>query len=123
MILSLSSTRLLQLVINKLKLAFAIKDMGPLQFFLGIDVQRDEDGFFLSQEKYAKEVLERPGMSNCKAAGTLADVQAKASGNNGNLIHEASWYRSMAGALQYLTLTQPDIAYAVQQVCLHMHVP
>lgn len=57
MILSASSTQLLQLVVNKLKLAFAIKDMGPLWFFLDIDAHCDEDDFFLCQEKYAKEVL------------------------------------------------------------------
>jgi hypothetical protein len=60
MILSASSSRLLQHIIDKLKLAFDIKDMGPLRFFLGIDVQRDDTGFFLSQEKYAKEVLDQP---------------------------------------------------------------
>lgn len=123
MILSASSTRLLQHVVNKLKLEFAIKDMGPMRFFLGFDVKRDANGFFLSQEKYATEVLARAGMSNCKATGTPADVRQKASGNDGNLIDDAAWYRSMAGALQYLTLTRPDIAYAVQQVCLHMHAP
>jgi len=123
MILSASSSRLLQHIIAKLKLEFAIKDLGPLRFFLGIDVQRDDDGFFLSQEKYAKEILERAGMSNCKAAGTPADVRPKTSDTDGNLINDASWYRSMAGALQYLTLTRPDIAYVVQQVCLHMRVP
>lgn len=56
-------------------------------------------------------------------AGTPADVRPKISDNEGSLISDASWYRSMAGALQYLTLTRPDIAYAVQQVCLHMHAP
>jgi hypothetical protein len=60
MILSGSSSRLLQHIVNKLKLAFGIKDTGPLRFFLGIDVQRDDAGFFLSQEKYAKEVLDQP---------------------------------------------------------------
>ena len=62
-------------------------------------------------------------MSNCKAAGTPADVRPKTSDTDGNLINDASWYRSMAGALQYLTLMRLDIAYAVQQVCLHMHAP
>lgn len=116
-----STTRLFQQNVHKLQPEFAIKDMGPLWFFLGIDVRRDNDGFFLSQEKYAKEILERAGMSNCKAAGTPMDVRPKASDINGNPISDASWYRRMVGALQYLTLSRLDIAYAMQQVCLHMH--
>ncbi|XP_014660430.1 uncharacterized protein LOC106804241 [Setaria italica] len=62
-------------------------------------------------------------MANCKPASTPADTSTKASNSEGNLIFDALWYRSMAGALQYLTLTRPDIAYAIQQVCLHMHAP
>jgi hypothetical protein len=62
MILSASSSRLLQFIVDKLKLVFAIKDLGPLRYFLGIDVKRDNAGFFLSQEKYATEILDRAGM-------------------------------------------------------------
>lgn len=63
------------------------------------------------------------GMSNCKPVSTPADIKPKLSSTDGKPLQEASWYQSMAGALQYLTLTRPDIAYAVQQVCLHMHAP
>ena len=122
-ILSTSTPALLQAIIARLKSEFAIKDMGPLRFFLGIDVQRRADGFHLSQAAYARDILERAGMANCKPVSTPADAKAKASSSDGEPFSDASWYRSMAGALQYLTLTRPDIAYAVQQVCLHMHAP
>jgi hypothetical protein len=62
-------------------------------------------------------------MANCKAASTPADTKPKASAEEGTLLADRTFYRSMAGALQYLTLTRPDIAFAVQQVCLHMHAP
>jgi hypothetical protein len=62
-------------------------------------------------------------MSNCKPVSTPADTKAKTSSIDGPLFPDGSWYRSMAGALQYLTLTRPDMAYAIQQVCLHMHAP
>jgi hypothetical protein len=62
-------------------------------------------------------------MTNCKIATTPADTKSKPSTEDGVLINDASAYRSLAGALQYLTLTRRDIAYAVQQVCLHMHAP
>jgi hypothetical protein len=51
------------------------------------------------------------------------DTKAKLSGLSGNLYHNSSEYWSLAGALQYLIFTRPDIAYVVQQVCLFMHDP
>jgi hypothetical protein len=123
MVLSASSDALLRDVIAKLRSAFAIKDMGPLQYFLGIDVKRTSEGFHLSQAKYVEELLDRSGMTNCKEAATPADTKPKASADDGRALPDGSFYRSMAGALQYVTLTRPDIAFAVQQVCLHMHSP
>jgi histone deacetylase 1/2 len=122
-ILSASTTALLHKIIANLKSAFAVKDMGPVSYFLGIDVRRTGDGFALSQSAYALDILERAGMTNCKPTATPADTKSKCSSTEGVPLKAASWYRSMAGALQYLTLTRPDIAYAVQQVCLHMHAP
>jgi hypothetical protein len=51
------------------------------------------------------------------------DTKAKLSGTSGNPYHDPSEYRSLVGALQYLTFTRPDISYVVQQVCLFMHDP
>jgi hypothetical protein len=62
-------------------------------------------------------------MANCKAVPTPADTKPKTSATDGTLISDATTFRSLAGALQYLTITRPDISYAVQQVCLHMHAP
>jgi histone deacetylase 1/2 len=123
MVLSASSDTLLKHIIAKLRSVFAIKDMGPLRYFLGVDVKRSSEGFFLSQANYVEDLLERAGMSNCKEAATPADARAKVSAEDGRPLSDGSFYRSMAGALQYLTLTRPDIAFAVQQVCLHMHAP
>ena len=89
--------------------------MGPLQFFLGIDVQRDDGGFFLSQEKYAKEILERAGMSNYKAARTPADVRPKTSDTDGNLINDASWYRSMTVSRSSAEAEYRGVANAVAE--------
>jgi hypothetical protein len=62
-------------------------------------------------------------MSGCKPCSTFVDTQAKLSEDDGPPVADATSYRSLTGALQYLTFSRPDIAYAVQQVCLHMHTP
>jgi hypothetical protein len=68
------------------------------------------------------EILERAGMSNCKASSTPVDTPLKLPAD-GASVSDPSQYCRLAGALQYLTFTRPDIAYAVQQVCLYMHDP
>jgi hypothetical protein len=122
-VLTASSPQLLQHVIEALKREFAMKDLGPLHFFLGVAVQRHKDTLFLSQKQYTLDILSRHGMSDCKPCSTPVDTCAKVSADAGPPVADPTAYRSLAGALQYLTFTRPDIAYAVQQVCLHMHDP
>ncbi|XP_071678617.1 uncharacterized mitochondrial protein AtMg00810-like [Lolium perenne] len=122
-ILTASSAALLQQLTLRLRDEFAIKDLGALHYFLGIEVTRRPDGFFLHQQKYAHELLERAGMLNCHPVATPVDTKAKVSALDGSPASDAPFYRSIVGALQYLTLTRPDLQYAVQQVCLHMHAP
>ncbi|XP_051211643.1 uncharacterized mitochondrial protein AtMg00810-like [Lolium perenne] len=123
MILTASTAGLLRQLTDRLRTEFALKDLGPLHYFLGIEVVRRADGFFLHQWKYAHELLERAGMLNCNPAPTPVDTKAKLSASDGSLASDAPFYRSIVGALQYLTLTRPELQYAVQQVCLHMHAP
>jgi hypothetical protein len=122
-VLTASSTVLLQRIISHLSSTFAMKDLGPLHFFLGIQVRRTKDDFFLNQAQYAEEILDRAGMLHCKPAATPVDTKPKVAAMDGRPADDTSAYRSIAGALQYLTMTRPDIAYAVHQVCLHMHAP
>ncbi|XP_062217827.1 uncharacterized mitochondrial protein AtMg00810-like [Phragmites australis] len=62
-------------------------------------------------------------MAECHPTATPVDTHAKLSGHDGALVVDPSDYRSIVGALQYLTLTRPDLAYPVQQVCLFMYDP
>lgn len=89
-------------------------NLGPLHYFLGISVKRTSTSMFLSQEKYATEVLERANMLSCKPIPTPVDTKAKLSANCGPPVSDPTRYRSLAGALQYLTFTRPNISYAVQ---------
>ncbi|KAD5962053.1 hypothetical protein E3N88_13526 [Mikania micrantha] len=118
-----SSATLRHHFMSLLATEFAMKDLGPLSYFLGIAVTRQPSSYFLSQQKYALEVLERAGLSSCNPAITPVDTKHKMSSSDGELLPDATSYRRLAGALQYLTFTRPDISYAVQQVCMHMHAP
>ncbi|GJS22485.1 putative reverse transcriptase domain-containing protein [Tanacetum coccineum] len=121
-VLTASSTDLLQRIISSLHKEFDMTDLGALNYFLGISVTRDSTGMFLSQKKYALELLDRAHMANCNPTRTPVDTESKL-GSDGDPISDPTLYRSLAGGLQYLTFTRPDISYAVQQVCLHMHDP
>jgi hypothetical protein len=121
-VLTTSSPRLLQQITAALQWEFAMTDMGPLHHFLGLSVERRADSLFLSQKQYILDILERAGMSDCKPCSTPVDTHTKLP-VDGVPMADPTHFRSIAGALQYLTFTRPDIAYAVQQVCLHMHDP
>ncbi|XP_022023493.1 uncharacterized mitochondrial protein AtMg00810-like [Helianthus annuus] len=118
-----SSVQLRQQLMASLSSEFAVKDLGPLSYFLGITVTRHKDSMFLSQQAYAHDIIHRAGMRSCKPVDTPVDTQPKLSATSGDPFDDPSLYRSLAGALQYLTFTRPDLSYAVQQICMHMHAP
>ncbi|KAJ0583006.1 putative RNA-directed DNA polymerase [Helianthus annuus] len=122
-VLTASNDRLLNNIISTLSREFAMTDLGRLHHFLGIKVSQQKNGIFLSQAQYAKDIIARASMSSCKPCSTPVDLSSKLSATDGALFSDPTLYRSLAGALQYLTFTRPDLSYAVQQVCLFMHEP
>ncbi|KAJ9545573.1 hypothetical protein OSB04_025280 [Centaurea solstitialis] len=121
-LLTASSPTLISMVISQLSSEFPMSDLGPLSFFLGIAASRSKSGLFLSQSAFAQEILARADMVSCNPCSTPADTKTKLA-VDGEPVSDPTLYRSLAGALQYLTFTRPDIAYAVQQVYLFMHDP
>jgi hypothetical protein len=113
-ILTASSTELLRRTISALQREFAMKDLGPLHHFLGITVERRLDGLFLHQRTYMLDILKRAVMVDCKSCTTPIDLQVKLAGDSRPPVEDASQFRSIAGVLQYLTFTWPDITYVVQ---------
>jgi hypothetical protein len=122
-ILTASNTELLRRTISTLRREFAMKDLGLLHHFLGITVERRSDGLPLYQRTYMLDILKCAVMADCKPCTTPVDLQVKLVGDSRHPVEDASQFQSIAGALQNLTFTQPDIAYVVQQICLHMHDP
>ena len=110
-------------MLEDLRRDFALKDLDDLHYFLGIEVKKVKDGIVLSQEKYVSDVLKRAGMMNCKISNMPLSTFEKLSKEEGEpLSAEASTnYRSVVGALQYLTLTRPDISFPINKVCQFLH--
>jgi hypothetical protein len=88
-------------------------DLGPLHHFLGVSVQHQVDGLFLTQRQCSLDILERAGMVDCKPVLTPLDTQAKVFAKFRPHVANSTHFRSLTGALQYLTFTCSDIAYAV----------
>jgi hypothetical protein len=84
-------------------------DLGALHYFLGISVTCSSDGLLLSQQHYTVDLLQRAGMTECHPTATPVDSRAKLTATDGAPVESPSEYRSLAGALQYLTLTWPDL--------------
>jgi len=113
-------------LVQDLRTEFAVKDLGALHFFLGIEVLHPSSGgLLLSQRKYAFELLRRSGMLKCKPAHTPMSASDKLSALDGDLLSpdDATLYRSIVGGLQYLTVTRPDLSYVVNRVCQYLHAP
>jgi hypothetical protein len=122
-VLTASSEPLLRRIITTLQQEFAMKDLGVLHHFLEVTVEPHPAGSLLHQRQYTRDILERAGMTDCNPCSTPVNTQGKLSEAEGSPVSDPTTYRSLAGALQYLTFTRPDITYAVQQICLHMHDP
>lgn len=112
-------------LLQQLSASFPVKDLGPLSYFLGIEVAFNPGGMVLTQKKYALDILKRVKMENCKLVSTPMCVHDKLSRNNGSRLgdQDAFVYRSTVGALQYLTLTRPDLSFAVNKVCQFLSQP
>ncbi|GJX43593.1 ribonuclease H-like domain-containing protein [Tanacetum coccineum] len=118
-ILTASSPALLQQILDSLHNEFDMTDPGALNYFIGISVDHNSTGLFLSQRKYALQLLERAHMVHCNPSRTPVDTESKL-GPEGIHVQDPTLYRNLAGGLQYLIFTRPNLSYVIQQVCLYM---
>jgi hypothetical protein len=112
-----------QSVILRLQQEFPVKDLGPLNFFLGIQVQCTGQGLHLCQAKYISDLFHRVRMRGAKPSKSPCPAGSKLSKFDGELLEDPTANRHIGGALQYCTLTRPDIAFSVNQLYQHIHAP
>ena len=106
----------IQWLIDSLGWEFAIKNLGCLHYFLGLEVQYTHTGLILSQGKYAKDIMAKVGKKANSHFNISMALKAQ-SNDKDNMSFDVKTYRSLAGALLYLTYTRPDIVHVIHEVC------
>ncbi|CAL1369789.1 unnamed protein product [Linum trigynum] len=101
---------------------FKLKLLGPLKYFLGLEVIRDQNGLNVCRRKYCVDLLKDTGYLEAKGCKTPIDTKVKLS-SKGTLLKDGEVYRRLVGRLHYLTITRPDIVFAVQQLCQYQRNP
>nr|GFC60694.1 copia protein [Tanacetum cinerariifolium] len=107
--------RYIQLFSDLMKSRFEMLMMGEMTFFLGLQVNQSPCGIFINQSKYVLEILNKYGMESCDPVGTSMEIKYKQDLDQNGTSVDATKYRSMIGALMYLTSSRPD---RVHTTCL-----
>lgn len=108
---------------SDMKKEFEMTDLGLMKYFLGIEVNQNENGIFISQTKYANDILKRFNMMNCKSAPTPIVTGLKLSKDDKGTEVNPTLYKKLVGSLMYLTATRPDIMYGVSLISRFMESP
>ena len=100
-----------------------MKDLGHLSYFLVLKVSSDSTGYYLSQAKYALDLLSCAGRTDTKVVSTSLEMNARLTPLDGTPLSDATLYRQLVGSLVYLIVTRPDTAHAVHLVSQFLAVP
>ena len=118
-----TDVHLIQHLKQHLQQSFHMKDLGTLAYFLGLEIQAGTHGLFVSQHKYAMDLVAAAGLQDLSSLDTPMELNVKLRKDEGELLPDPTVYRTLVGSLIYLTNTRPDISFAVQQVSQFMASP
>lgn len=102
---------------------FTIKDLGLAKYYLGLEIHRTEAGLYLHQHKFVHDLLLEAGLENAKPLSLPVDAAIKLSPTDGVLLDDPKLYRKFVGKLLYLTVSRPDIAFAVHHLSQFLQSP
>ena len=100
-----------------------MKDLTYLSYFLGLEVSSDSTGYYLSQAKYASNLLSRATLTDTKAVSTPLEMNAHLAPLDCTPLSDVTIYRQFVGSLVYMTVTRPDIAHVVHLVSQFLAAP
>lgn len=110
-------------IILSLQSEFMLKDLGSLEYFLGMEATKTTDGLLLTQQKYITDLLQKANMSECRGISTPAATKGTVTSLANQSFSDPTLYRSIVGGLQYLSLTRPEVCYSVHKVSQFLHSP
>nr|CAD1820295.1 unnamed protein product [Ananas comosus var. bracteatus] len=100
---------------DELAIQFEMKNLGELSHFLGLEVEKSSDSFFVSQKHYVSKLVEKFGLKESKSCYTSIDSNMRLRTGDGKALKDPRLYQTLFGSLLYLTITRPDIAYSVSR--------
>ena len=100
-----------------------MKDLGHLSYFLGLEITHSTDDLYITQAKYASNLLSRARLTDSKTVDTPVELNAHFTPSGGKPLSNPSLYRRLVSSLVYLTVTHPDIFYTVHQVSQYLSAP
>ena len=102
-----------QIFVKQMQQEFEMSMVGELTYFLGLQVRQTDEGTFVSQSKYARNLVKKFGLENSKHTNTPMSTTLKLTRDENGVKVDPTLYRSMIGSLLYLTASRPDICYSV----------
>lgn len=106
---------------DSMKQEFDMSDLGKMRYFLGVEVLQCSEGIYISQKKFAREVLERFGMERSNFVNNPIVPGVKPTRDEEGVKIDATEYKQMVGSLMYLTVTRPDLMYICGVSCQQIH--
>lgn len=122
-ILKGNNTKFLEKFVMQLSNRFSLKDLGPLHYFLGVEVINTQNGLFLSQHRYILDLLEQYNMTGAKDVVTPMRNSTTFSLSEKSPLVDPTPFRKLVGSLQYLAFTRPDVSFAINKLSQYMHAP
>ena len=93
-----------------------MKDLGPLNYFLGIEVSSYVYDYYLTQAKYTSDLISRASITDSKIVDTPIEYNCRLNSHDSESLFNATLYRQLIGSLIYLTVTRPNISYAAHVI-------
>jgi hypothetical protein len=110
-------------VMARLSDQFLMSDLGPLWYFLGIEISSTPEGFFLSKEKYIQDLLDRASLTDHRTAETLMELNVHLMPTDDEPLEDPTRYHHIVGSLVYFGVTRPDISYFVHVLSQFISAP